>query len=97
MPLYHTMGVRSLLAMAPVGGAFVCQPRFEAQGALRLIEAERITALYLVPTLYYDLLGSPGFARHRYLLGAQIGFRRRADGRGAAAPGRRRLPARTLR
>ena len=62
MPLYHTMGVRSLLAMAPVGGAFVCQPRFEARGALRLIEAERITALYLVPTLYYDLLGSPGFA-----------------------------------
>ena len=62
MPLYHTMGVRSLLAMAPVGGAFVCQHRFDADGALRLIEAERITALYLVPTLYYDLLESPGFA-----------------------------------
>ena len=62
MPLYHTMGVRSLLAMAPVGGAFVCQHRFDAPGALRLIEAERITALYLVPTLYYDLLESPGFA-----------------------------------
>ena len=62
MPLYHTMGVRSLLAMASINGTFVCQPRFEAQGALRLIEAERITALYLVPTLYYDLLGSPGFA-----------------------------------
>ena len=61
MPLYHTMGVRSLLAMAPVGGAFVCQHRFDAAGALRLIEAERITALYLVPTLYYDLLSSPGF------------------------------------
>ena len=61
MPLYHTMGVRSLLAMAPVGGAFVCQQRFDAAGALRLIEAERITALYLVPTLYYDLLSSPGF------------------------------------
>ena len=62
MPLYHTMGVRSLLAMAPVGGAFVCQHRFDAAGALRLIEAERLTALYLVPTLYYDLLESPGFA-----------------------------------
>ena len=61
MPLYHTMGVRSLLAMAPVGGAFVCQQRFDAAGALRLIEAERLTALYLVPTLYYDLLGNPGF------------------------------------
>ena len=62
MPLYHTMGVRSLLAVAPVGGAFVCQHRFDAEGALRLIEAERITALYLVPTLYFDLLESPGFA-----------------------------------
>ena len=61
MPLYHTMGVRSLLAMAPVGGAFVCQHRFEATAALRLIEVERLTALYLVPTLYYDLLGNPGF------------------------------------
>ena len=62
MPLYHTMGVRSLLAMAPLGGTFVCQPRFDAEGALRLIEAERITALYLVPTLYFDLLASPHFA-----------------------------------
>jgi len=62
MPLYHTMGVRSLLAMAPVGGAFVCQPRFEAHAALRLIEGERITALYLVPTLFFDLLESPRFA-----------------------------------
>ena len=74
MPLYHTMGVRSLLAMAPVGGAFVCQPRFEARGALRLIEAERITALYLVPTLYYDLLGSPGFARADISSVRKLGF-----------------------
>ena len=29
MPLYHTMGVRSLLAMSLIGGAFVCLPRFE--------------------------------------------------------------------
>ena len=62
MPLYHTMGVRSLLAMPPVGGIFVCQHRFDRDEALRLIEAERVTALYLVPTLYYDLLESEGFA-----------------------------------
>ena len=30
MPLYHTMGVRSLLAMALVDGTFVCMPRFDA-------------------------------------------------------------------
>ena len=63
MPLYHTMGVRALLAMAPLGGLFVCQHRFEAAAALRLIEAEGITALYLVPTLYYDLLAHERFAR----------------------------------
>ena len=56
MPLYHTMGVRSLLAMALIGGAFVCLRRFDAVRALELIEAERINNLYLVPTLYHDLI-----------------------------------------
>jgi 2-furoate---CoA ligase len=61
MPLYHTMGVRSLLAMALVGGAFICLPRFDAARALELIAAERITNLYLVPTLYHDLIHHPRF------------------------------------
>ncbi|CAN7589351.1 AMP-binding protein [Variovorax sp. LjRoot178] len=56
MPLYHTMGVRSLLAMALVDGTFVCLPRFDTQAALALIARERITCLYLVPTLYHDML-----------------------------------------
>lgn len=56
MPLYHTMGVRSLLAMALVDGTFVCMPRFDTQSALALIARERITCLYLVPTLYHDML-----------------------------------------
>ena len=56
MPLYHTMGVRSLLAMSLVGGAFVCLPRFDAAHALELIAAEKVTNLYLVPTLYHDLV-----------------------------------------
>jgi 2-furoate---CoA ligase len=61
MPLYHTMGVRSLLAMAAINGTFVCLPRFDAGKALELIERERITNLYLVPTLYHDLLSHPHF------------------------------------
>ncbi len=61
MPLYHTMGVRSLLAMSLVGGAFVCLPRFDVVRALELVAAERITNLYLVPTLYHDLLHHPRF------------------------------------
>ncbi len=61
MPLYHTMGVRSLLAMSLVGGCFICLPRFDAAEALALIAREQVTNLYLVPTLYHDLIGHPAF------------------------------------
>ena len=61
MPLYHTMGVRSLLSMALISGAYVCQPRFDTSSALDLIERHRVTNLYLVPTLYHDLLADPAF------------------------------------
>lgn len=62
MPLYHTMGVRSLLAMAVINGAFVCLPRFDAGRALELIAEHKVSNLYLVPTLYHDLLAHPAFA-----------------------------------
>ncbi len=74
MPLYHTMGVRSLLAMSLIGGTFVCLPRFDAGGALALIAAEKITNLYLVPTLYHDLLHHPGFARANVGSVRKLGF-----------------------
>ena len=74
MPLYHTMGVRSLLAMSLVGGTFVCLPRFDAGHALALIEAERITNLYLVPTLYHDLLHHPRFAATDLSSVRKLGF-----------------------
>ncbi len=74
MPLYHTMGVRSLLAMSLIGGTFVCLPRFEAARALALIEGERITNLYLVPTLYHDLVRHPRFAATDVRSVRKLGF-----------------------
>ena len=74
MPLYHTMGVRSLLAMSLVGGAFICLRRFEPTEALRLIAAERVTDLYLVPTLYHDLVHHPLFARTDVSSVRKLGF-----------------------
>ena len=74
MPLYHTMGVRSLLAMSLVGGAFICLPRFDAGRALELIAAERITNLYLVPTLYHDLIHHEMFARTDVSSVRKLGF-----------------------
>ena len=59
MPLYHTMGIHSLISMHLVGGCFVSQARWDAEEALRLIEGERITSLYLAPTLFHDLVHHP--------------------------------------
>ena len=65
MPLYHTMGIHSLTSMAAMSGCFVCQPDWSAGAALSLIEAERLTALYLIPTLFHDLIHAPGFKPER--------------------------------
>jgi 2-furoate---CoA ligase len=62
MPLYHTMGIHSLLAVSLVGGCFVAQPEWDAETALRLVEEERIMSLYLAPTLFYDLVHHHRFA-----------------------------------
>jgi 2-furoate---CoA ligase len=74
MPLYHTMGVRSLLAMSLIGGAFVCLRRFDVEGALQTITAERISNLYLVPTLYHDLVHHPLFAESDVSSVKKLGF-----------------------
>ncbi|HLI27517.1 MAG TPA: AMP-binding protein, partial [Chloroflexota bacterium] len=59
MPLYHTMGMRSLLTMLLLNGKYVALRDFEPAAALALIARERITSLYLVPTAYHALLADP--------------------------------------
>ena len=62
MPLYHTMGVRSLLAMS-LSAARSSACRGSTRSARwRSLPRERITNLYLVPTLYHDLVHHPLFA-----------------------------------
>jgi 2-furoate---CoA ligase len=74
MPLYHTMGVRSLLACAITNGTFVCMPKFDAGEAIRIIEREKIENLYLVPTLYHDILNHPDFTPARVSSARKLGF-----------------------
>jgi 2-furoate---CoA ligase len=74
MPLYHTMGVRSLLAMALVDGCFVCVPKFDPAAVLAAIAAERITNLYLVPTLYHDVIAHPDCAGTDLTSVRKLGF-----------------------
>ncbi|WP_440981495.1 AMP-binding protein [Shinella sumterensis] len=74
MPLYHTMGVRSLIASSLIGGTFVCLPRFDVAKALDLIEQEKITNLYLVPTLYHDLVHHEAFSPKRVASVTKLGY-----------------------
>ena len=74
MPLYHTMGVRSLIAMSLIGGTFVCLPRYDTNRALSLIQREKITNLYLVPTLYHDLVHAREFASTDVSSVRKLGF-----------------------
>ena len=74
MPLYHTMGVRSLLSMSLIGGLFVCLPRYDTARALELIAREKISNLYLVPTLYHDLVHSDAFAASDVSSVRKLGF-----------------------
>lgn len=74
MPLYHTMGVRSLLSMALIDGRFVCVPKFDSAAVLAAIENERITNLYLVPTLYHDVVSHPDFERTDVSSVRRLGF-----------------------
>jgi 2-furoate---CoA ligase len=60
MPMYHTMGMRSLLSMVILGGKFVAIPDFTPPRALELIAREEVTALYLVPTAFWALLHEGG-------------------------------------
>jgi 2-furoate---CoA ligase len=56
MPMFHTMGLRTLLTSILVGGTWVAQPAFDAEQSLELIDSAGITSLYLVPTIYWALL-----------------------------------------
>lgn len=55
MPLFHTMGIRSLMMSAFLNGKFVCMHSYQSETALSLITTENISALFLVPTMFHDL------------------------------------------
>jgi 2-furoate---CoA ligase len=64
MPMFHTMGVRKMLSAALLNGKLVCMPDYSPAGVLRLVAAERVSSLFLVPTMFHDILRDPEFSRH---------------------------------
>src|SRR5690606_25706980 len=59
-PLYHAAIVHSVLHLS-VGARTILSPKFEPGFVLRTIAAERVTHVFCVPTIIYDLLDHPDF------------------------------------
>ncbi|WP_275106550.1 AMP-binding protein [Nocardioides daphniae] len=58
LPLFHSFGQTVIQNSAiAFGGTIVMLPRFEAEAALQLMAAEKITFFAGVPTMYWGLLG----------------------------------------
>jgi long-chain acyl-CoA synthetase len=81
VPLFHVTGcVPVMLSCFGLKLKLVMMYRWDPEAALKLIEAERVTAFVGVPTQSWDLLESPAFARYDTSSLASVG------GGGAPAP-----------
>jgi 2-furoate---CoA ligase len=74
MPMFHTMGVRKMLAAALVNGKLVCMPEYSPGAALRAVEAERVTSLFLVPTMFHDIVREPEFTKRDLRSLSRLGY-----------------------
>ena len=68
------MGVRTLLSLCIVNGTYVAVPRWDVDKAIDAIELQKVTHLYLVPTLYHDMLQSKNFTSKRVASVKKLGF-----------------------
>lgn len=63
-PLFHTGGINVLtLPILHAGGTMVLMREWEPQRCLELIEQERVTVFFAVPTMFQMLLDAPNFAQ----------------------------------
>ena len=62
-PLYHAAAVHTLVHLA-AGATTVLMPRFDAAEVLAAIEHHRVSYLFAVPTMLYQLLDEPTRGRH---------------------------------
>ena len=65
-PLYHSAPNSFGLRAGRLGGALVLMPRFDPEEFLRLVEAERIDTIFMVPTMFIRLMKLPEAVRRKY-------------------------------
>ncbi len=62
-PFFHTGGYNVTgLPLLRLGGHLILVDRFEAQSMLRIIERERVSVFFAVPTMFQSMMACPDFA-----------------------------------
>ncbi|MDW7650461.1 MAG: class I adenylate-forming enzyme family protein [Bacillota bacterium] len=56
MPLYHTMGLHTLISQVLLNATAVIPEKAKPENYCKFLEAGQVSALYLVPTMYHDLV-----------------------------------------
>lgn len=63
VPFYHIAGTTAMMTNLWTGRRMVVMPQFDARSWLQLVERERITHAFVVPTMMKQLLDEPSFKR----------------------------------
>jgi long-chain acyl-CoA synthetase len=65
-PLYHSAPNLYAVQTVLAGSVLIVEPKFDPEATLALIERERLTNVYLVPTMFVRMLRLPAETRRRY-------------------------------
>jgi long-chain acyl-CoA synthetase len=65
-PLYHSAPNSFGLRAGRLGGALVLMPRFDPEEFLKLVAAEKIDTIFMVPTMFIRLMKLPEQLRRKY-------------------------------
>jgi acyl-CoA synthetase (AMP-forming)/AMP-acid ligase II len=63
VPFYHIAGTTAMMTNLWTGRRMVVMPQFDAKAWLQLVEREKVTHAFVVPTMMKQLLDEPSFAR----------------------------------
>ncbi len=63
VPFYHIAGTTAMMTSIWTGRRMIVMPQFDAKTWLQLVESERVTHAFVVPTMMKQLLDEPSFAK----------------------------------
>ncbi|MFZ0888038.1 MAG: AMP-binding protein [Candidatus Binataceae bacterium] len=63
VPFYHIAGTTAMMTNLWTGRRLVIMPQFDAKAWLRLVECEKVTHAFVVPTMMKQLLDEPALTR----------------------------------